>query len=110
MMIAIELVYQAILDLHDRDQNAGDWPDGVPGSFVALWGQLGASEEDEGWVLVVEQYVRRRATELLAGKIEAEGWLECGLEGSEVSNEEIVGSRAPCEGDTIMDVECRRPS
>jgi hypothetical protein len=117
MMISTELVYRAILDLHARDANAGDWPDGVPESFLALGGQLRASGVDDGWILVVEQYVRRRATEFMAGKIEAEGWLEeqevshpahpLDRFRSEVSNEEIVGSR---EGNSIMDVECRRPS
>lgn len=73
-MTGVELVYRAILDLHDRDKNNGDWPDGIPVSFQTLAGVLKIEGGPEEWVLAVEQYVRRRATEFMAGKIRAEEW------------------------------------
>ena len=64
--VSSDLALRAIRDLYARDKNRGDWPNGVPGSFVAIAGALGIGVET-GWVLSVESYVRLRATEIAAG-------------------------------------------
>lgn len=56
---------EAVGALVARDENFGSWPGGLPECFGRIRERLRLSESDVNWVLVVENWVKKKALEEL---------------------------------------------